>query len=169
MNLYPSFTNVRSFTSDQFSRLRTRAVWDAFLAKLSGRDWLPATFPAESDHSNRKLLGVKTIHVSKIIGTLNRTSDFDHQFRPLGRHLLNRWVDTFINHDLDGWAPILVHKIGEDYYVEDGHHRVSVARSIGMLFIEANVWEYSTHPPKLSCAEEKEYSRRCGVEAYAAQ
>jgi len=39
---------------------------------------------------------------------------------------------------------IVVHKIGEQYYVEDGHHRVSVARSVGMVFIEAKIWEYST-------------------------
>lgn len=169
MNLSPSFTNVRSFTSYQFSRLRMRAVWSAFLAKISGRDWSPETFPTEREYPNRKLIGLKTVHVSQIIGTLNRTSDFDRQFRPLGKHLLNRWVNTYINRDLDGWAPILVHKIGEDYYVEDGHHRVSVARATEMIYIEANVWEHSAHPPKLNSAPEKEYAGRCGIEAYVAQ
>jgi hypothetical protein len=33
-------------------------------------------------------------------------------------------------------------KVGENYYVEDGHNRVSVARALGMLSIRAEVWEY---------------------------
>lgn len=85
---------------------------------------------------------MKDIPVEQIIGSFNRESDFDVQFRPLSKHLCNRWINTYITLERDGWSPILVHKIGEHYYVEDGHHRVSVARSIGMAFIEAKVWEY---------------------------
>lgn len=167
MNLYPSFTNIRSFTSYQFSRLRMRAVLEAFLAKISGKEYLLSTFPAEREHPNRKLLGVKNIHVSKVVGSLNRTSDFDHQFRPLGKHLLNRWVNTSLLLDVDGWAPILVHKIGEDYYVEDGHHRVSVARALGMVFIEATVWEHPTHRVKIDACPERECVEMKRVKAYA--
>jgi len=161
MNIDPSFTNLRSFTSYKFSILRMRALRDSFWAKLTGRNTKLAAFPRQErwDNSNRRLLGTKDISVEEIIGTFNRESDLDYQFRPLGKHLCNRWINTYIKLERDGWSPILVHKFGEHYYVEDGHHRVSVARSIGMAFIEAKVWEYPVLPgqtetcPSMSCAE----------------
>jgi hypothetical protein len=51
-------------------------------------------------------------------------------------------VNVYINLEREGWPPILVHKVGENYYVEDGHHRVSIAQAMGMTFIQARVWEY---------------------------
>ena len=145
MNIYPSFTNARSSASYKFSALRMRALRDSFWAKLTGRNSKLTAFPehAQRDRPNRKLVGVKDIRIDQIIGTLNRDCDFDNKFRPLGKHLLERWVNIFAYLDPDGWEPILVHKIGEQYYVEDGHHRVSVARSIEMFFIQAKVWEYT--------------------------
>jgi hypothetical protein len=41
-----------------------------------------------------------------------------------------------------------VHKVGDHYYVEDGHHRVSVARALGIAFIQAKVWEYPSEIKK---------------------
>ncbi|MBC7876413.1 MAG: hypothetical protein H7Y59_04510 [Anaerolineales bacterium] len=151
MNMYPSFTNKRSLASSNFYTLRMQALRDLLWSKLTGRNSKLATFPrhTERGHANRKLIGVKDIHIDHIIGTLNRDSDFDDNFRPLGKHLFERWVNIFANLDPDSWEPILVHKIGEQYYVEDGHHRVSVARSLGMLFIQAKVWEYSVEQKKI--------------------
>ncbi len=144
MSMYPSFTNRRSSASYKFSALRMRALRDSLWAKLTGRNSKLAAFPehAQRDRPNRKLVGVKDIRIDQIIGTLNRACDFDDKFRPLGVHLLERWVNIFVNLDPDSWEPILLHKLGEHYYVEDGHHRVSVARSIGKFFIQAKVWEY---------------------------
>jgi hypothetical protein len=45
-----------------------------------------------------------------------------------------------------GWLPIEVIKVGNDYFVVDGHHRTSVARSAGMAFIDAEVWEIAQEP-----------------------
>lgn len=159
--MYPSFTNIRSFTSYKFSSLRMHALRDSFWARLIGRNTKIAAFPKHErlNNPNKRLLDSKDIPVEQIIGTLNRESDFDDQFRPLGRHLYDRWIKTYLNLEHGGWTPILVHKLGEHYYVEDGHHRVSVARSIGMVFIEAKVWEYSSRPqppevcPPISCRE----------------
>ncbi len=58
MNVHPSFTNARSFTSYQFSRFRMRGLWHVFLAKLRGRNAALQIFPQQGDHPNRKLLGV---------------------------------------------------------------------------------------------------------------
>ena len=58
--------------------------------------------------------------------------------------------------------------VTEKYYVEDGHHRVSVAQSIGMLFIQAKVWEYSAQEKgKVDC-EQMRCSKKNFAEAYAA-
>ena len=151
MNIHPSFTNVHSATTHEFSSLRMRALRDLFLAKLTGKDSKLMKFheQAQRASSSRKLLGVQDVRVDQIIGTLNRDCDFDDKFRPLGKLLLERWVKTFISLQRDEWAPIIVHKLGEHYFVEDGHHRVSVARAVGMVFITANVWEYQS-PPALT-------------------
>ena len=154
MNIHPSFTHLRSNTEYKFSSLRIRALRDLFLSKLTGKDSKLMKFHKQVQRAgtNRKLLGVQDIRVEQIIGTLNRDCDFDDQFRPLGKHLLERWVNTFIRLQHDEWSPIVVHKLGEQFFVEDGHHRVSVARSVGMLFITANVWEYQSQPtPTESC------------------
>jgi hypothetical protein len=144
MNIHPTFTNIRSYSSDQFSALRKRARQDLLLAKLTGRKTSLAVFPEDAPEKspNRRYVGVYEIPVKEIIGTLNRRNDFDHQFRPLHKSLQDRWVHAHLSLQVEGWEPILVHKVEENYYVEDGHHRVSVARSLGLAFIQARVWEY---------------------------
>jgi ParB-like chromosome segregation protein Spo0J len=39
--------------------------------------------------------------------------------------------------------PIEVIQIGEHYFVNDGHHRISVARALGIAYIDAlvEVWQ----------------------------
>jgi hypothetical protein len=144
MNIYPSFTNIRSYLSHEFLALRAHARRDSLLAKLMGRDTKLAVFPEEAPEKspNRRFLGVQDIPVNEIVGTINRQRDFDHKFRPLNKSLRDRWVNVHLTLQSSGWDPILVHKVGENYYVEDGHHRVSVAQKLGMTLIPAKVWEY---------------------------
>jgi len=144
MNIQPSFTNLRSYLSYQFSALRRRALRELLWAKLSGRKTNLAVFPEEAPEKspNRRFLSVQEIPVNQIIGTLNRQSDFDHRFRPLNKYLQDRWVSAYLALQSESWEPILAHKVGENYYVEDGHHRVSVAQALGLAFIPAKVWEY---------------------------
>jgi hypothetical protein len=151
MNAYLSFTDNYNIGSHMFSTLRTRAQQSAFLAKLTGESTELAVFP-DHNYANRRLIGIKDIQISQIVGTMNRDCDFDNKFRPLGEHLLDRWVNIF-NFNSDSWPAIIVHKLGDEYYVEDGHHRVSVANSLGMLFIQAEVWEYPFEEEKAATGE----------------
>ena len=171
MNIYPTFTNLRSYTSYTFSELRMRALRDTLLAKWTGGSSSLATFPTaiQQDRPNKKLLGVKEIPVDQIIGSLHRVTDFDDKFRPLKKHLLNRWVDTFISLNHDEWSPIVVHKIGKQYYVEDGHHRVSVARATGMLLIEAKIWECSALPKQREVLQPMTCTEHVTSKSYAAR
>ncbi len=140
-------TRDRNTAINAFDTLRFHALRDLVWAKLSRRQTRLASF-SEAPRSgvNRKFVGVQEIPVDKIIGTLSREGDFDNRFRPLHNHLRDRWVDVFLSYSTEAWSPIRVHKIGEQYFVEDGHHRTSVARAVGMAYIQAEVWEYSTRP-----------------------
>jgi hypothetical protein len=144
MNIYPYFTDIRSHVSHKFFTLRTNARRDSLWAKLMGKNTKLAIFPEEAPEKspNRKFLGVEEIAIHKIIGTLSRQNDFDHQFRPLNKYLRERWVNAYLTLEREGWSPILVHKVEGVYYVEDGHHRVSVAQALGIVFLQAKVWEY---------------------------
>ena len=144
MNMYPALTNMRGFVSNQFHHLQTLARRESLWAKLMGKDNRLILFPEQVPEKspNRRFAGTQEISVEKIVGTLNRQSDFDLEFRPLNVNLRDRWVNAYLAFDKGGWEPIVVHKVGENYYVEDGHQRVSIARLREMAFIEANVWEY---------------------------
>lgn len=93
-------------------------------------------------------LGMQAIEVKKIIGSENRYQDFSSAFYPTNNSLKYRWesVDA-ARLDNITLPPISVYKIGEWYFVRDGNHRVSVARSEGLEFIDAEVVELSSKIP----------------------
>ncbi len=87
--------------------------------------------------------GMQTVPIARIVGSLNRYQDFDHQFLPTQTHTRERWVriDAARLRD-EELPPVELYKIGEAYFVRDGNHRVSVARERGQEFIEAEIVEY---------------------------
>ena len=93
-------------------------------------------------------LGMQAIEVKKIIGSENRYQDFSSAFYPTNNSLKGRWqsIDA-VRLDNVTLPPISVYKIGEWYFVRDGNHRVSVARSEGLEFIDAEVVELSSKIP----------------------
>jgi len=145
MYTYPTITNSRTFALEIFQIQQKKALRDLFLTKIIGKNNDLLRFPerAAGKIYNRRFLGVSEIPIRKIVGTLARNNDFDIKFRPLKKHLRDRWINLYSTLDPDKWPPIRVHKIGNKYYVEDGHHRTSVARSMGREFISAEIWEYS--------------------------
>lgn len=171
MNIYPSFTNIRSYTAYKFASVRMHALREYLWSRLLGRNTKLALFPEDAPQKspNRAFAGVQEIPVEQIVGTLGRQSDFDYKFRPLKKYLRDRWVNAYLTLESEGWSPILVHKVGDGFYVEDGHHRVSVARSLGLHYIQAKVWEYPVQQkqtpkcPSLPCRE------RSTARAYVAQ
>jgi hypothetical protein len=169
MYLHPSFVDVRGHLANQFSTLRMQALRDSLWAKLIGKNTKLAIFPEQAPEKspNRKPVGVEDIPLEQIVGTLGRHNDFDHLFRPLKKNLRDRWVNAHLSLESDGWSPILVHKVGDNYYVEDGHHRVSVARSLGIAFIQAKVWEYPVDGKQTRSCQLLERIEKSSVNAYA--
>lgn len=45
--------------------------------------------------------------------------------------------------------PISVFRLGEEHFVDDGHHRVSVAHALGMTAIDAEVTDLGRGPARL--------------------
>lgn len=89
--------------------------------------------------------GIKTVRIDQIVGSLNRYQDFDSAFLPVQDKTADRWqrVDLAFYKDIS-LPPVVLYKIGQVYFVVDGHHRVSVAREQGQEFIEAEVRECAT-------------------------
>lgn len=89
--------------------------------------------------------GVKTVRVDQIAGSLNRYHEFDRAFLPKEDQLAGRWtkVDRAFYEDIH-LPPVVLYKVGQVYFVVDGHHRVSVAREQGQEYIEAEVRECAT-------------------------
>ena len=90
-------------------------------------------------------LGLQTIELDSIVGTVDRTKDFDRDFRPTSPRLRARWQRIAeAQRRGEAFPPISVYRIGELHFVRDGHHRVSVARSLGRTDIDAYVTQVDT-------------------------
>jgi len=91
--------------------------------------------------SRRSYVGVRPVEVAKIIGTERRQGDFDREFNPLRPDLRDRLRRLAFAFPASEFAPIVVQKLGDAYFVVDGHHRVALARRRGMETIDAEVFE----------------------------
>jgi hypothetical protein len=92
--------------------------------------------------------GLQDVPVDKIVGSLGRYEDFTRTFLPRRSSDRERWAKVS---QLTEWgaglAPVELYRVGDAYFVKDGHHRVSVARARGAPTAQAYVWEYPTRVP----------------------
>ena len=90
-------------------------------------------------------LGLRTVPLDSIVGTVDRTREFDRRFRPLSGRVRGRWERiAAAQRRGESMPPISLYRIGELHFVRDGHHRTSVARSLGREEIDAYVTEVQT-------------------------
>jgi hypothetical protein len=93
-----------------------------------------------------RYIGDQTVRLSQIqgSGTRARCYDFDTDFRPLNAHNRDRWLGVATAWQLGKkLPPVELIQVGEVYFVEDGHHRISVARALGQqeIVAEVTVWK----------------------------
>jgi hypothetical protein len=129
-----------------FHKARMRGRINCCWAALTGRSCRLRALSAitESAAAGGHFAGVQTVSVRRILGTEGREQDFDADFNPLNNHGERRWMSV-----CSAWTrgadlpPVELIRVGANYYVRDGHHRVSVARAMGQEYIEARVtaWE----------------------------
>ncbi len=132
---------------NDFSQARQKAFWDeikGFLARKSTRllpfdevkDKLEVCFVRD--------LGVQTVPIGSIVGSEGRYRSFTRHFLPLDDDLRDRWkkVDE-AHYTKQILPPVALYKVCDAYFVKDGHHRISVARTKGVKHIEALIYEYA--------------------------
>jgi hypothetical protein len=90
-------------------------------------------------------LGLQVVPLDAIVGSVDRTVDFDRGLRPTSARLRSRWERiNAAQRRGEALPPVSLFKVGALYFVRDGHHRVSVAKSLGRSDIDAYVVEVET-------------------------
>jgi len=134
-----------------FASARTKAIFRELVALLTGRNNALLAFDQVSEklHVGGPIYrGVKTVPLKQVIGSVNRYKDFDRAFLPTQTFTADRWQRVSRAwYDDVSLPPVLLYKVGEAYFVVDGHHRVSVARDQGQEFIDAEVRECRVKVP----------------------
>lgn len=135
-----------------FQEARKQAAVRRILSRLRGDDDKLLPF----DDVRQQLLptgrtmqhGVQEIPLDKIVGSVDRYEDFTRTFLPKADTTMERWVGVRAAvSDMKGMPPIDVYQIGDAYFVQDGNHRVSIARHLNTKTISARVTEIETRVP----------------------
>ena len=106
-------------------------------------------YPALTQHE----AGYASVPVCEIVGSVGRDRELARDFlpyhRPIGQARRSERFQRVYELTMEGAAlpPILLNRLGDRYYVVDGHHRVAAARAVGQLEIDAVVTEYSVAGP----------------------
>lgn len=144
------YMSVEEQVDKDFVRARHRALAGrvaAFFRRDGERgDLLSFDEVKRSARANGGLrLGRRDVEVSRIVGSVGRYRQFDRNFMPKKGSLQGKWkqVDrAFVRGE--ELPPVSLYKIGGCYFVQDGNHRVSVARYQGVEMIDAEVVEFLT-------------------------
>ena len=92
--------------------------------------------------------GLHTVPIEAIVGSVDRMHDFDRRFRPTTSRTRGRWERiAAARRRGEALPPISLYRVGDLYFVRDGHHRVSVARAMGDTVIDAYVTDVNTRMP----------------------
>jgi hypothetical protein len=132
-----------------------RARRNRALAKLAARlrrepDDVDLILPFEEvvealGRQGERNLGLQTVELDSIVGTVDRNREFDRSFRPTSPGVRGRWERIALaERQGQSMPPIDVYRVGDLHFVKDGHHRVSVARAMGRDTIDAYVTEVLT-------------------------
>jgi hypothetical protein len=90
--------------------------------------------------NGRHYVGTRTVPINRIKGSEGRSADFDSAFNPISTRTVNRWVSVAVARSSGvTLPPVDLIQLGEDYFVRDGHHRISVARAFGEVYVDAKV------------------------------
>lgn len=100
---------------------------------------------------NNSYLGIRTVPLDQIVGSVGKIEDFDKNFIPRNKIVKNRWCNIYKEMVSKGnLPPVQLYKIKDEYFAYDGNHRISVAKYLNSKSTEAEVTEFfpSTDDPK---------------------
>ena len=136
---------------NDFRTARFQANMEIIRAHLTGRSadllsYEEVRKTVRARETNKREL--KEIPLDAIVGSVGRYKDFTRHFLPRVEEDKDRWARVYsLTDSLEGLPPIEVFQLGAVYFVSDGNHRVSVARSHDSKFIEAFVTYVETDVP----------------------
>lgn len=140
---YVNPAEISKKAASMFNQAATQATVKRFWAWITRR---PSQLMHLSDVvqengiSGGAYVGTRPVDIHQICGSESRVDDFDCEFHPREQRIRDRWVSVaraFLRRD--SLPPVELIQVGECYFVRDGHHRISVARSIGQRFIDAEI------------------------------
>ena len=157
----------RADAENDFLRARRRQFRAAAARRLRGR---PADsgrlvpldkIPGSLGWRGQRPLGVQSIRLNTIAGTTDARRDFDRCFRPTSNRVRSRWEQLALAQRRGAaMPPIEVYRVGGLHFVNDGHHRVSIAAATGQQLIDAYVTQVlTTAPPSAKTASQPGCSR----------
>ena len=134
-----------------FLRARRGATLSRLAARLRGEpDDVGQILPYEEvvealGFVSQRSAGSTVVALDAIVGTVDRGREFDRRFRPTSGRMRSRWEQiAAAMRRGESMPPVDLRRIGEIYFVSDGHHRISVARALGRTDIDAFVTEVVT-------------------------
>jgi len=143
--------DIRTEAKSEFESARFRVLFNNLKSYISGKENKLLSFEEISrglNLHNQKYLGIKTIDIDDIVGSIDRYKDFDRHFLPRKTNLEHRWSNIYSAYKKNIDLPLVkLYKAGNIYFVLDGNHRVSVAKRMGMKYIDAEVTEFTTKIP----------------------
>jgi hypothetical protein len=134
---------LRQRAQEAFEAARHKSNLKSVMTRIMGKNHQLRSFASFQQQIHQHVpRTLQTIRIDVINGSVGREHDFDRQFSPRVDYVRERWIAIEIAF-LEGRSlpPIELYKVCNDYFVVDGHHRISVFRSHGQEFIEAYVTE----------------------------
>jgi hypothetical protein len=126
-----------------YRSMQTKALLGRIHAFLTGRS--RSLLDLTTEISKRKIhsqhyAGSRTVSINLIRGSEGRSGDFDCEFNPLHTRTWDRWMSIASARSQGDTLPLVeLVQLGDDYFVRDGHHRISAARAFGEEYVDAIV------------------------------
>jgi hypothetical protein len=129
-----------------FDRARRKEVYRRLAGVVRRSDDDNELLPLERLREHVRLfeqtyVGVRAIPVAAIVGTAGRSEDFSEDFLPRRDDVRERWMRIERAFPDGMFPPIVAYRLGDSYFVVDGHHRVAVAKQRKIEFIDAEITE----------------------------
>jgi hypothetical protein len=144
----------RADVADEFLRVRRRQALARLVQRLRrSPDDVNVILPFDEVISalglrGERRLGLQTIRLDSIVGTVDSGRDYDRRFRPTSGRVRERWERLALAQRRgEAIPPIEVYRVGDLHFVQDGHHRVSIAMAEDAKTIDAYVTEVRTQVP----------------------
>jgi hypothetical protein len=134
-----SYDEARRTAAKLFDKVYGRGLRERLFVKINDKAHELRPLSHWPEAASRTVSTV-VVPLNKIVGTESRSDDFDADFHPLKKHNRERWISVAAARRTGVVLPAVeLVQDGNEYYVRDGHHRISVAKAMGQLEIDARI------------------------------